>query len=94
MLLSKLAFGHHVDVTTPASPSTALLSVISKIEAPTVQDFFMLHWFTGRQWSAGVARTGIANIFSCITSCSLVILQSSREPACFTRTVSQRQIGC
>lgn len=39
----------------------------------TVQDFFMLSWVVGRQLSAGVARTGIASIFSCITSCSLVI---------------------
>lgn len=63
--------------------------LISKIETPTVQDFFMLCWLIGRQLSASVACTGIANgFFSCITGSSLVILQSSREPACFTMTAS------
>lgn len=31
----------------------------------------------------------LLTFFSSITSCSLVILQSSREPACFPRTASQ-----
>lgn len=62
-LLSRLVPGRNVGINAPTLPSTALLSVISKIETPTAQDFFMLCWFVGKQLHAAVAHTGIADIF-------------------------------
>lgn len=85
-----------VDINAPTLPSTALLSVISKIETPSAQGSFMLCLFIGRQLSAGMAQTGTAGISSCRTSCSRVILQISRGPVWFTRIIASqmwRQIG-
>lgn len=87
--------GSNTDINTLLFQAV-LLSAISEIDTPAVRVVFMLCWFIGRQLSASVAWTGIASIFSCITSCSVVITACSQVGSLHALQglhQSQRQIG-